>query len=80
MKVEVAFGMALRKRRKQAFLSQESLALQCGLDRTFISALERGIRQPSLSTIFKISKTINISPTQLVKDVESLIFNDQDHI
>ena len=73
MDIEIAFGITLRKFRLEAKLSQEALALACGIDRTFISLLERGLRQPSLKTLFNISRTLNISPALLVLDVEALL-------
>lgn len=75
MQLETAFGQLLRRYRENAELSQEALALGSGLDRTFVSALERGIRQPSLKSLFKIAKTLQISPAKIVSDLEDLITN-----
>jgi len=66
----IAFGKTLRKRRMKASLSQEKLALACGLDRTYISLLERGLRQPSLTTLFQIAKYLGVAPSSIVRDVE----------
>jgi transcriptional regulator with XRE-family HTH domain len=65
-----AFGEVLRELRVDRNLSQERLALDCGLDRTFISMLERGIRQPTISTLFKLAKGLDISASELVVRVE----------
>lgn len=67
MKLEKAFGQVLRELRVEKNLSQEKLALEGNLDRTFISLLERGLRQPSLTTIFQISKILGISPSDLME-------------
>lgn len=75
MKLEQAFGQILREYRGKIKISQESLALECGLDRTFMSKLERGIRQPSLKSLFKIADAFKVSPSQLVKEVESLVID-----
>lgn len=72
MQLEKIFGQVLRKHRTAMGISQESLALECGLDRTFISALERGLRQPSLKSLFKIAKVLKVSPSQIVGEVEIL--------
>lgn len=64
------FGKVLRKLRESQSLSQEKLAEYCDLDRTYISLLERGLRQPTISTIFKIADALNITPSELVKKVE----------
>ncbi|MDO3378103.1 helix-turn-helix domain-containing protein [Geoalkalibacter halelectricus] len=71
MELEVAFGKTLREFRKQAHLSQEALALECDLDRTFISLLERGLRQPTLKTLFRLANVLNVSPSVLISAVES---------
>ena len=67
------FGKVLRKLREGENLSQEKLAEYCDLDRTYISMLERGLRQPTITTIFKIADALNISPSELVKKVEKEI-------
>lgn len=75
MGVEKAFGFVLSTRRKELGLNQEELAFRCKLDRTFISLLERGKRQPSLDTIFKLAKELQISPSELIKEVEDVFGN-----
>ncbi|MGY3714999.1 helix-turn-helix domain-containing protein [Sutcliffiella cohnii] len=72
MEISKAFGIVLRKPRKLAGLSQEELALQCDLDRTYIGLLERAQRQPSITTIFIISEVLKIKPHELIKEVEKL--------
>lgn len=68
-----AFGQVLRETRKKCGISQEALALICGLDRTFISLLERGQRQPTLSSIFSIAEALEIQPSKMLENVEELI-------
>jgi transcriptional regulator with XRE-family HTH domain len=60
-----AFGETIRTIRKQRGVSQESLALKCGLDRTYISGIERGVRNPSLTNIFKLAAALDASPAEL---------------
>ena len=43
--------------------------MMCGLDRTFISLLERGHRQPSLGTLFNLSKALSMKPEDFVRAV-----------
>lgn len=69
MIVEV-FGKVLRELRTEKGLSQEKLAEYCDLDRTYISLLERGHRQPTITTVFKIAKALEIKASELVKVVE----------
>ena len=73
MKPEIAFGQVLAKYRKEKGLSQENLAHEASLDRTFISLLERGLRQPSLSTILRVSSALNVKPSTLIAEVETLL-------
>ncbi len=68
----MAFGQVLRAKRKELGFSQESLALEAGIDRNFVSLLERGLNQPSLTTIFKISKALQIDPSYMLKEVQKL--------
>jgi transcriptional regulator with XRE-family HTH domain len=70
MKVQEAFGQILREIRTQVGISQEKLAHASELDRTFISLLERGQRQPSLSTIFQLSKALGVAPDHLIRCTE----------
>lgn len=47
-------------------LTQEALAYKCGLDRTYISLVERSKRNPSYLTLFKISEGLNIDIKNLI--------------
>lgn len=60
-----AFGQAIRTVRNRRGVSQESLALQCGLDRTYISGIERGTRNPSLTNILKLAAALDVRPAEL---------------
>lgn len=62
-----AFGKRLQKLRLDLNLSQERLAEIAGFDRTYISLLERGIRNPSLVNVFRLAKALNITPDKLLK-------------
>jgi transcriptional regulator with XRE-family HTH domain len=68
--VAVAFGKVLRKVRQDAGLSQEQLALAATLQRKHISALELGDKQPTITTVFKLSGALQIAPRSLVELVE----------
>ncbi|MDP4208424.1 MAG: helix-turn-helix transcriptional regulator [Bacteroidota bacterium] len=68
--LEAIFGDVLKELRTARKISQEKLAEYCELDRTYISLLERGLRQPTLITLFKISKALDIAPSELIKKVE----------
>lgn len=72
MVIEV-FGKVLRELRVEKNISQEKLAEYCELDRTYISLLERGQRQPTITTIFKLAKALNLSPSALIEKVENQV-------
>jgi len=63
------FGYFLKKTRLEKSLSQEVLALNTGLDRTYISLLERGKRQPSLKTIFILSQAFELRPDEIMQQI-----------
>jgi transcriptional regulator with XRE-family HTH domain len=67
-----AFGAAIRAIRNRRGVSQESLALQCGLDRTYISGIERGTRNPSLTNILKIAAALDVHPAELFAGIHDL--------
>jgi transcriptional regulator with XRE-family HTH domain len=78
MRPEEAFGIVLRDLRQARSLSQEALALESELDRTFISLLERGLRQPSLTTILQLAGPLGIAPDELVVQVVGLLSRSED--
>jgi transcriptional regulator with XRE-family HTH domain len=77
MNLESAISITLKELRFQSNLSQEKLAHQCDIDRTYISLLERGKRKPTLHMIFKICDKLNILPSEFIKKVEALINQDE---
>jgi transcriptional regulator with XRE-family HTH domain len=70
MTSEKVFGLTLRTLRLELNFSQADLAKASQIDRTFISLLERGIRQPSLTTIFKLASALKMKPSELIAAVE----------
>lgn len=73
MTTEKIFGQVLRKFRTINKLSQEKLSQECGLDRSYISLLERGLRQPSLTTILLLSRILNTTAADMIHDVEEIL-------
>lgn len=72
LSVNLAFGRVLRESRKNLGLSQESLAFEANLQRNYISLIELGTNQPTITTIFKLAKALNTSPHELIKRVEMI--------
>jgi transcriptional regulator with XRE-family HTH domain len=65
-----AFGNVLRKFRKLENKTQEALAFDAKLDRTYISLLELGQRSPTLDTIIALCKALEITLVEFTKEVE----------
>jgi len=63
------FGENVRRLRKNRYWSQEKLAEACGLHRTYIGAIERGERNVSLENIVEIARSLDVSPSALLKGV-----------
>ena len=64
------FGHHLRSIRKDKNLSQEQLAHLADIDRTYISGIERGVRNISLINIFRLAKALEIPPAELFQSGE----------
>jgi len=64
------FGEVLRRYRSQRGITQEELAFQAGVDRTFVYRLERGVRQPTITTLIGMSRALGVSAADLVGDTE----------
>lgn len=59
------FGKLIVAKRIEQGLSQEELAFRCGIHRTYIGAIERGEKSPTLNTIEKLAKGLNLSIIKL---------------
>lgn len=70
MDVSVAFGRVILRLRKERGITQETLAGEVGLQRKYISLLEKAIYQPKISTVFKIAEGLGIKPSELIALVE----------
>lgn len=62
-------GLNVRKFRKQLGLSQEALAFECELHRTYISGVERGVRNPTVRVLEKIAASLNVPAWRLLEDM-----------
>ena len=72
MKEETAlkkFGQTIKSERQKIGFSQEKLAFECGLDRTYIGGIERGERNVSFLNIIKIATALKIHPSQLFAEI-----------
>ena len=66
MDIRRRVGLNLKKLRRDRKLSQEGLAFECGLHRTCISGVERGVRNPTVLVLQKIATALKVTPGRLV--------------
>lgn len=71
--IPVAFGKVLRESRTKAGLTQERLALDAEIDPTYISLLERGLRQPTLDVLFRLGRVLGVSAATLVSRTAAIM-------
>lgn len=64
--VRVVFGRQLATLRKQAGLSQEALALESGIARSYLGGVERGQRNIALVNICRLAQALDVSPAELM--------------
>lgn len=64
----LAFGQAVRARRKEIHLSQEALADLAEIDRSHMGKIERGERNLTLLNVLKIARALDVPPSKLIHD------------
>ena len=64
------FGHLVRQRRTEIGLTQEGLAFETGLDRTYVSGIERGRRNPTLTVIVLLAEGLKTTASQLLQGLE----------
>ncbi|MCX6325097.1 MAG: helix-turn-helix transcriptional regulator [Bacteroidia bacterium] len=70
MELQRVFGKVIKELRLQKKMSQEKLAFDSDIDRTYISDIEKGDRNVSLLIIYRIAKALQISLSDLFKKIE----------
>jgi len=63
-------GKVIQRYRNEKRMTQEVLSGLAGLDRTHYSKIERGLRSPTIDTLFKIAHALNVAPHEIIKTVE----------
>ncbi len=66
MAIQRLVGRNLKRFREAAGMSQEALAFECDLHRTYISEVERGIRNPTVDVLRKLAEPLGVQPWQLL--------------
>lgn len=67
------FGIQLKRLRAEAKLSQEILAAECGLDRSYISLLENGKHQPSLASLILLADALHVDAAGMLAEIDKQI-------
>tara|TARA_B100000809_G_C14748596_1_gene391270 strand:- start:15 stop:236 length:222 start_codon:yes stop_codon:yes gene_type:complete len=73
MELKIIFGKILKELRLEKGLTQEALAEHSNLGVTFISKLENGKRQPTITTLFQLAEALNIKPSEIIERLEKEI-------
>jgi transcriptional regulator with XRE-family HTH domain len=68
-------GQALRDARKAAGLSQEQLAFEANVDRTYVSQLENGHKSPTVDVLFRICPVLGLAASELIASVERTLLS-----
>jgi transcriptional regulator with XRE-family HTH domain len=68
---QIVLGRRIAKRRQKLGLGQERLALDAGLHRTYLTTVERGMRNPSLETLCRIANALGCDVSDLVKGLQA---------
>lgn len=64
--LSIAIGRLIRQQRKEKKVSQEALALQCGIDRSYLGRIERGKVNLTVEKLYELSNALNISAKDLL--------------
>lgn len=67
MDVRQVFGTNVRRLRLEKGMSQEEFGFAAGIDRTYVSGVERGLRNPSLVLAEKFAKGLNVELFELLR-------------
>ena len=65
-----AFGLNVRRQREAQKLTQEALAEKSGLHPTYLSGVERGVRNPSLQILFRLAQGLGSTVSELSRGIE----------
>ena len=68
MDIRKQVGLNVQQIRRERGWSQEELAFESGLHRTYISGIERGARNPTVLVLGKLAEALDVSPDRLLQD------------
>lgn len=67
MDLVVILGRNIRRLREEAGLSQEQLAFDAGMKRSYLSDMERGVRNPTVKAVGRLAAALKVSPAELLR-------------
>ena len=70
VKILLALGQLVKQQRTALGISQEELGLRANLDRTYISGIERGVRNPSITALVSLTRGLGITVANLLENLE----------
>ena len=68
--IQMVFGHILRRLRMQRGLSQENLAYKSGLSRGFVASIELGKRKPTIVSLLRLARGLEMKPSQIIVELE----------
>ena len=71
--INSAVGQAIREVRNSKNIAQEKMAFDSNIDRTYASALERGLKNPSIEVILKLAEGLDYPAWEIVKRIEEIL-------
>lgn len=63
-------GDTIRRHRLAAGLSQERLGLRAGVDRTYVSEIERDLKSPTVDMLIRLCRVMNAKPSEILAEIE----------
>lgn len=66
MDIRLRLGRNIRRLRKERGLSQEALGDEAGIDRTYVSGVERGVRNPTITVLERFARALGVPPGDLL--------------
>lgn len=70
-----ALGKVIASLRHSAHISQEELADRAAIHRTYVSQVERGLKSPTITVLFKLAKALNTTPSKILRQLETDLRN-----